>query len=305
MCMGCRPRGAWPDRICPDFSFGTTSSARSAALSKAHHCHCNMQFTPAQKRAFGLAADCAACRAGAVVAWARADAVCRRRRAGVCAHAAGGSARRGRPRMGAAGDRGDRRRTAADPGTARADAAGRADFGQGSTADARATAAAVRQARRHAAPWLAQFGIKVSLDLASLKVRGLRYLNANYEDALGSLLSSLKLGGSVALTVVGNAVLIPVALVLPAAGLEAFRGTRSGTGAPAHAAGGRLFCRGGRPGAGTVSAWPIAGHADHGDLLQYRAGPVRAGPGLAHWPVHRHGDVRSLRRIRHRAGAGR
>jgi predicted PurR-regulated permease PerM len=38
------------------------------------------------------------------------------------------------------------------------------------------------------------------------------YLSTNYEDALGSLLSSLKLGGSVALTVIGNAVLIPVAL---------------------------------------------------------------------------------------------
>jgi predicted PurR-regulated permease PerM len=61
-------------------------------------------------------------------------------------------------------------------------------------------------------PWLEQFGIQVSLDLPSLKARGLKYLNANYEDALGSLLSSLKLGGSVALTVVGNAVLIPVAL---------------------------------------------------------------------------------------------
>lgn len=61
-------------------------------------------------------------------------------------------------------------------------------------------------------PWLAQLGIKVSLDVAGLKALGLKYLNANYEEALGSLLSSLKLGGSVALAVVGNAVLIPVAL---------------------------------------------------------------------------------------------
>lgn len=61
-------------------------------------------------------------------------------------------------------------------------------------------------------PWLAQFGIRVSLDVASLKALGLKYLNANYEEAFGSLLSSLKLGGSVALAVVGNAVLIPVAL---------------------------------------------------------------------------------------------
>jgi len=61
-------------------------------------------------------------------------------------------------------------------------------------------------------PWLAQFGIHLSLDLASLKAQLLDYLNANWEDAFPSLLSSLKLGGSVALAVVGNAVLIPVAL---------------------------------------------------------------------------------------------
>ncbi len=61
-------------------------------------------------------------------------------------------------------------------------------------------------------PWLAQFGIHVSLDVASIKALALKYLNANYEEAFGSLLSSLKLGGSVALAIVGNAVLIPVAL---------------------------------------------------------------------------------------------
>jgi predicted PurR-regulated permease PerM len=61
-------------------------------------------------------------------------------------------------------------------------------------------------------PWLAQFGINVALDLGSLKARALEYLNANYAGAFSSLLSSLKLGGSVALTVIGNAVLIPVAL---------------------------------------------------------------------------------------------
>ena len=62
------------------------------------------------------------------------------------------------------------------------------------------------------APWLAQFGIKVSLDMGSLKALALKYLNANYEDMFGSLLSSIRLGGSVALAVLGNAVLIPVAL---------------------------------------------------------------------------------------------
>ncbi|WP_332814528.1 AI-2E family transporter [Ramlibacter sp.] len=61
-------------------------------------------------------------------------------------------------------------------------------------------------------PWLAQFGIDVALDLQSLKTQVLRYLQANYEEAVTSLLSSLKIGGSVAFAVVFNAVLIPVAL---------------------------------------------------------------------------------------------
>ena len=61
-------------------------------------------------------------------------------------------------------------------------------------------------------PWLAQFGIKVSLDVASIKAFVVKYLSTNFEEAFGSVLSSLKLGGSVALAVVGNLVLIPVAL---------------------------------------------------------------------------------------------
>ena len=62
------------------------------------------------------------------------------------------------------------------------------------------------------APWLAQFGIHVALDVDSIKAFVLKYLNANFEDLFGSLMSSLKLGGSVALAIIGNAVLIPVAL---------------------------------------------------------------------------------------------
>ncbi|MBA2673098.1 AI-2E family transporter [Ramlibacter sp.] len=61
-------------------------------------------------------------------------------------------------------------------------------------------------------PWLAQFGISVSLDMASLRAHVVKYLNANWEESFSSVLSSLKLGGSVALTIVGNALLIPVAL---------------------------------------------------------------------------------------------
>ena len=61
-------------------------------------------------------------------------------------------------------------------------------------------------------PWLAKFGIQVSLDAASVKAFVVKYLSANFEEAFGSVLSSVRLGGSVALAVVGNLILIPVAL---------------------------------------------------------------------------------------------
>lgn len=61
-------------------------------------------------------------------------------------------------------------------------------------------------------PWLSQTGWHVSLDMGSLKAQWVKYLSANSDDLLASALSSLKLGGSVAMALVGNAVLIPVAL---------------------------------------------------------------------------------------------
>jgi predicted PurR-regulated permease PerM len=61
-------------------------------------------------------------------------------------------------------------------------------------------------------PWLQGFGISVALDLASIRAQVLGYVNANYEGAIASLVSSLRLGGSLALVVVGNLVLTPVAL---------------------------------------------------------------------------------------------
>lgn len=61
-------------------------------------------------------------------------------------------------------------------------------------------------------PWLEGLGITIALDLASLKAQLVRYLSANFEEALGSVFSSLRIGGGVALIVVGYAVLIPVAL---------------------------------------------------------------------------------------------
>jgi predicted PurR-regulated permease PerM len=61
-------------------------------------------------------------------------------------------------------------------------------------------------------PLMAQWGVHVTLDMANIKAFVTKYLNANFEDAFGSLLTSVKLGGSVAFAIIGNAILIPVVL---------------------------------------------------------------------------------------------
>lgn len=61
-------------------------------------------------------------------------------------------------------------------------------------------------------PWLAQYGLRVALDLGSLREKLTQYLQSNWGGSFGSLWSSLRIGGSFALTLVGNAVLVPVAL---------------------------------------------------------------------------------------------
>jgi len=61
-------------------------------------------------------------------------------------------------------------------------------------------------------PWLAQWGIHIALDVTSIKTFVMAHLNGNVEDVLGSVLKSLKLGSSVAFSIIGNAILIPVAL---------------------------------------------------------------------------------------------
>jgi predicted PurR-regulated permease PerM len=63
-----------------------------------------------------------------------------------------------------------------------------------------------------AQPLLVQWGIQVTLDLESVKGFIKTYLDTNFQDTLGSVLASLKIGGSVALSLIGNLVLIPVAL---------------------------------------------------------------------------------------------
>jgi predicted PurR-regulated permease PerM len=62
------------------------------------------------------------------------------------------------------------------------------------------------------APWLARFGIDVTLDTASIKDFVLKYLNTNLEDWTATALSSARIGGSILLAIVGNLFLIPMVL---------------------------------------------------------------------------------------------
>lgn len=59
---------------------------------------------------------------------------------------------------------------------------------------------------------LSQYGWQLTLDVASLKSQLLSYLSANRSDWMDPLVASLKLGGSFALAVLGNLILIPVVL---------------------------------------------------------------------------------------------
>ena len=61
-------------------------------------------------------------------------------------------------------------------------------------------------------PLLNQWGFQVVLDLDTIKGFVKTYLDTNFQDAAGSVLSSLKIGSSVAFSLIGNMVLIPVAL---------------------------------------------------------------------------------------------
>jgi predicted PurR-regulated permease PerM len=62
------------------------------------------------------------------------------------------------------------------------------------------------------APWLQAKGVTVMLDSASIKAFVLQTFNTSFEDGFKQALTSLRIGGSVALAVVGNLVLVPVVL---------------------------------------------------------------------------------------------
>jgi predicted PurR-regulated permease PerM len=61
-------------------------------------------------------------------------------------------------------------------------------------------------------PWLQAKGIPVVLDGASIKAFVLQTFNTSFEEGFKQVLTSLRIGGSVALAVIGNLVLIPVVL---------------------------------------------------------------------------------------------
>ena len=62
------------------------------------------------------------------------------------------------------------------------------------------------------APALARWGFQVSLDVASIKAWLAQLMDANLEDWLGTALASARIGGSVLLSLLGNAILVPVVL---------------------------------------------------------------------------------------------
>lgn len=65
---------------------------------------------------------------------------------------------------------------------------------------------------RALAPWLAQFGVQVSLDVDGIKAMARQALDGNLEDWIAAALSSARIGGSVLLSLLGNAVLVPAVL---------------------------------------------------------------------------------------------
>jgi hypothetical protein len=62
------------------------------------------------------------------------------------------------------------------------------------------------------APMLQHWGVQTRLDVASFKAFLMQHFDGSMDQVVTTLLSSLRMGGSMALTLIGNAVLIPVVL---------------------------------------------------------------------------------------------
>ena len=148
---------------------------------------------------------------------------------------------------------------------------------------------AERSSTQTLAPWLAQFGINVSLDTASIKAFVVKYLDANFEDWLAAALSSARIGGSFAAGADRQRVLMPVVLFYLLIDWQLIVERAHALVPPRAAAERRRLHRRMRRGARPVPARPAAGDGGAGRVLQRRPGAVRLRPGAAGRRVHRAG----------------
>lgn len=65
---------------------------------------------------------------------------------------------------------------------------------------------------RQLSPWVAQFGVELTLDVQGVKAMVLKAFDGNLEDWMSAALSSARIGGSFVLALIGNAVLVPAVL---------------------------------------------------------------------------------------------
>lgn len=65
---------------------------------------------------------------------------------------------------------------------------------------------------QHLAPWLTRWGLPLQLDVLTIKAMVMKALDGNVEEWLATVLSSVRIGGSLLLALLGNLVLVPVVL---------------------------------------------------------------------------------------------
>lgn len=65
---------------------------------------------------------------------------------------------------------------------------------------------------RALSPWLQQWGVQASFDIPGIKQWLREYLDANLEEGVRHLVNSARIGGSIAMAVIGHAILVPVVL---------------------------------------------------------------------------------------------
>ncbi len=101
----------------------------------------------------------------------------------------------------------------------------------------------VERINRVISPWLTQMGIDFVLDTASIRAYILKYLDANWDESFAAALMSVRIGGSILLTVVGYVGARAGGAVLPARRLAALHGAADQPRAAAAARQGRRVHR--------------------------------------------------------------